>query len=130
MEEGQITGDMAGRLMKKKKLEIYADDDDETRAYKLKLNSLAIEQKEVESHHKQVHGIIDEPSKEDDYKCFCYAGTIFVAYYGACIWMVSTRGPLMLVGIALGVGVPIMLIWLVVTWRQAKREGKRAIFKW
>ena len=130
MEEGQITGEMAEKLYKKKRVEIYEDDDEETRAYKLKLNALAMEQKDVERHHKQVHAKVEVPSASDDRKCICLAGMFLGGYYATCIWMLLEGGGLALLAISLGVGAPAMLIWLVCSWRKAKKEGKRAIFKW
>ena len=130
MEEGQITNDMAERLLKKKRLEIYEDDDEETRAYKLKLNTLAKEQKDVERHHKEVHAKVEEHSASDDKKCICLVGIFLGGYYAACIWMLLQGGGLAILAVILGIMAPAMLIWLVCSWRKAKKEGKRAIFKW
>ena len=131
------------RELKKHHVEINDDDDDETRAYKIKLNYLSDEKKREElgikegdlgslSHKKGECGAVAEPKTNPAFDCAslcCFFSTIG-AYYGFCVYLVILGGGHIIIAACLGIGVPGALIWLVSGWKKAKAENKRAIFLW
>lgn len=124
MEEGKITEGMAQALMKKKHLEVYDDDDDDIKAYKIELNVKL----------KLARGSIGEggsrTNPDNDCRAFWVAGIFLGAYYGACVWMLTVGKPVYTALAAiLGVGAPGFMCYLVSSWRKAKRENKRALWR-
>ncbi|GMH65932.1 hypothetical protein TL16_g04316 [Triparma laevis f. inornata] len=128
---------------KKHHIEIYDDDDEETRAYKIKLNYLSDEKKRGEmgikegdlgslSHKKGEREAIAEPrtNPANDCAILCCLLVFIGAYYGFCVYLVIQGGALIIVAAVLGIGVPGGLIWLTAGWKKAKKENKRAIFLW
>jgi hypothetical protein len=125
----------AGSPDKPEHLVIFDGDDEETKAYKAKLNYLA-DQKHKEKNNGGKGGgggggDDDDDAKtdaKDDCCVLSCLGVVVLGYYGLCAYLWIEVSPL--IAVFLGLLCPLGLIFTVKSWNTAKKEGKRAIFLW
>jgi len=120
------------KALQSERLVIYAADDDETKAYKAKLNYLADKKAKEAKATKNGETPAGDPKPLTDEKDdFCVLGCLGVCvlmYYGGCAFLWIEVNPL--IAVFLGVVCPFTLAWLLKGWKQAKKDGKKALFLW
>ena len=121
-----------------KRFKIHAHDDDDTKAYKARQSYLANkgereeqQANDLEEGEARAGGGDDVPTRtnpEDDFCVLSCLGFSLILYYGFCVFLWIAVHPIF--AVMLGVGAPVMLWWLLRAFKQAKKEGKRAMFLW
>ena len=109
---GRSSGDSGDDLEAQKKLVIHPHDDEETKAYKAKLNYLNDQKRQKHKKGADPDPADDEATTRTDAADDCCVlstlGCFLLAYYGFVFWVGLAAGQGML-AIALGVGLPLML---------------------
>ncbi len=129
------------KKVKGKHIEIYASDDEVTKAQKAKMNYLAdkkareeykenlLERGELKK--KSAKSVQNEPKTDEAndntvLSCLCI---FLLLYYGTLVWIGIEMG-MWAVSIIAGIILPFGVYQTVKTWKTAKSQGKRAIFLW